>query len=329
MSDLSLSLTHTVDSSQPFAAVFAIEQQLFRKCQSKVLNSLEKGAILFSSQQSFEPMAASIDSISEAKDGKHYTINGGLLNLTGPNGILPSHYSEAIAKTLRDKNTVLKDFIDIFNHRANSLMYRSWAKYRLDTDKAYQANVEQYQSAVDLMLSALSGEPYPDAEQSNFYFGGLTYAQTVSAQKLEHMIQSISNLPVRINQFKGKWIELAEEQLSRMSSFNKGESFNQLGVNTMLGRRCWDLNSGFEVEIEIKDAESFERLTPNGDLYKSLKRMIKKKVGSAYDFNFKLKVKEAHCKRVRLRKGGGATKLGASAWMGSNTDHGKTINYYC
>ncbi len=43
------------------------------------------------------------------------------------------------------------------------------------------------------------------------------------------------------------------------------------------------------MEIEIKDAESFERLTPNGDLYKTLKRMIKKKVGSAYDFNFKLK----------------------------------------
>lgn len=329
MSDLSVHLTQTVDSSRPFAAVFAIEQQLFRKHQSKVLNSLEKGAIRFRTQQSFEPMAASIDSISEAKDGNYYTINGGLLNLTGPNGILPSHYSEAIAKTLRDKNTVLKDFIDIFNHRANSLMYRSWAKYRLDTDKAYQANVEQYQSAIELMMSALSGEPFPEADQSSFYFAGLTYATTVSAQKLEQMIQNISNLPISINQFKGKWIELAEEQLSRMSSFNRGESFNQLGVNTMLGRRCWDLNSGFEVEIEVNDPESFERLMPNGELYKTLKKMINKKVGSAYDFNFKLKVKEAHCKRVRLRKGDGVTKLGASAWMGSNTDHGKTINYYC
>lgn len=329
MNDLSILSKERELTRNPFATVFAIEQEVFKQQKAQTLDSLEKGAIRFTAKQSFEPHEKTIESVSKSKEDASYVIQGGLVNLSGPNGILPNHYSESLAKTLRDKKTAYKDFLDIFNHRANSLMYRSWAKYRLDADNVYKSHVDQYQSSIDLMLSALSGETPNQADQSGFYFAGLSYSSTMSSEKLKTMIQAMTNLTVKVNQFKGKWIELEDEQLSRMSSKSYGERFNQLGVNTMLGRRCWDLNSGFEIEFEVNDANTFNQLTPTGELHQQLKNMIKKSVGIGYDFNFKLRVKEAHCKRVRLRKGGGATKLGANAWMGNTTDHHKTINYYC
>jgi type VI secretion system ImpH/TssG family protein len=329
MNDMTLALNFEPDSRHPFAAVFAIEQELFKSQQSKILDALEKGVIKFQYKQSFDPHEALIQSVQRSEDSRQFIVTGSLLNLTGANGILPGHYSETIARSLRDKSTVFKDFLDIFNHRANSLMYRSWAKYRLDTDKAYQSNVDQYQSTIDLMMSVFAGGTFPHTDASSLYFSGLTYTTTKSAQKLKNIINDLTGLEVDINEFKGKWIELSDDQLSRMKSKKHGDCFNQLGVNSMLGRRCWDLSSGFEIEFDVNDAETFAKLTPGGKTHELLKQTITKLVGNSFEFNFKLKVKEAHCQPVQLKKDSKTAKLGANAWMGENTSYERVVNYYC
>ena len=315
--------------SEPFSAIFALERKHFQKHQGKTLDALEKGHIKFEHKQSFDPYEPILQSIQSSEDDRRYIVTGALVSLTGANGILPSHYSETLAKTLRDKNTVFKDFLDIFNHRLNSLMYRSWAKYRLDADKAYQVSIERYQSTVDLMMSVFAGTAYAKPDPTMLYFSGLTYATTKSADKLKSIIEELAELEVTINEFKGKWIELAEDQLSRITTNQSQQTFNQLGINTMLGRRCWDLSSAFEIEIEVDNAESFSRLTPGGDLHKLIKKTVSNLVGENFEFNFKLKVKEADCQRVRLSKDEHSSKLGSSAWMGHNSRQDKTINYYC
>ena len=320
---------------QPFAALFAIEQQVFHKRQvlqqqrSKKLDVLESGTIKFNYKQSFDPHEAAIHNVQPADDKQSYIVTGSLITLTGANGVLPNHYSETVAKTLRDKNTVFKDFLDIFNHRVNSLMYRSWAKYRLDTDKAYQANVEQYQSTIDLMMSVFAGGAIGKTEPSDLYFSGLSYATTLSADKLSSIILELTGLQSEVIQFKGKWIEVSEDQLSCAQSKSRGQQFNQLGVNTMLGRRCWDLSSGFEVELEVEDGQTFAGLMPDGETHQLLRKTIKNLVGENFEFNFKLKVKEAHCQRVRLSNERQGSKLGANAWMGQNSSHDNIINYFC
>ena len=54
-----------------------------------------------------------------------------LMGLNGPSGVLPGHYSQLVMEALRQKNTALRDFFDIFNHRALSLFARAMEKYRL------------------------------------------------------------------------------------------------------------------------------------------------------------------------------------------------------
>ena len=51
------------------------------------------------------------------------------LGLTGPNGVLPSHYTTLLIERIRARIS-LRDFLDLFNHRTASLFYRAWQKYR-------------------------------------------------------------------------------------------------------------------------------------------------------------------------------------------------------
>lgn len=326
---MTVMLEPTSDVSQPFAAIFSLERELFKQHQSKNLDMLERGAIRFSHKQSFDPFEHAIDTIYRSDDLKQVKVSGAMLSLTGANGILPSHYSETMAKSLRDKNLVLKDFLDMFNHRVNSLMYRSWAKYRLDTDKFYQSQVKQHQSIYDLIMMSFSGETFPKQENSAAFYSGLMFASTQSTEKLKGVIQDLTGLTISINEFKGRWIELSDDQLSRMNSRKKGQAYNQLGINSMLGKRCWDLSSGFEVEFDVDDAETFKSLTPGGKMNGLLRSVIKKFVGATFDFKFKLKVKAEHCEKVKLSRDSKNTKLGASAWMGQTNQPDKIINYYC
>ena len=50
--------------------------------------------------------------------------------LTGPQGVLPQHYTALLIERVRGKDFALRDFLDMFNHRALSHFYRAWRKYR-------------------------------------------------------------------------------------------------------------------------------------------------------------------------------------------------------
>ena len=75
------------------------------------------------------------------------------MGLTGPNGVLPRHYTQLVLQQMRDGADTVADFFDLFNHRLISLFYRAWEKYRA------AILVEQSRSApsrgVDLFTLAL------------------------------------------------------------------------------------------------------------------------------------------------------------------------------
>src|SRR5207244_6114260 len=77
------------------------------------------------------------------------------MGLTGPNGVLPRHYTELLMRARDAKGPerhVVRDWFDLFNHRLISLFYRAWTKYRFWT--AYERG-EYAQPEPDLFTLSL------------------------------------------------------------------------------------------------------------------------------------------------------------------------------
>ena len=111
------------------------------------------------------------------------------MGLTGPSGVLPQHYTSLLIERAhqRNKDHTLREFFDLFNHRAISLFFRAWEKYRFPV--AYDRNLREgvfeddlftrcLFSLVGLQVSGLRHR-FSFDDHSIIFYGGLI-AQTLS-----------------------------------------------------------------------------------------------------------------------------------------------------
>lgn len=80
--------------------------------------------------------------------------------LYGVTGVLPVHYTQMLLDLVRDvrgpERRSLRDWLDLFNHRAISLFYRAWEKYRFfvayERGEARGANPDTFTLAVRSLM---------------------------------------------------------------------------------------------------------------------------------------------------------------------------------
>ena len=57
-------------------------------------------------------------------------VTVGMIGLTGPSGVLPRHYTDAVVQALRSRSSSLHAFLDTLGHRFVAFFARAGAKYR-------------------------------------------------------------------------------------------------------------------------------------------------------------------------------------------------------
>jgi type VI secretion system protein ImpH len=225
-------------------------------------------------------------------------------------GALPYAYTEQLIAAKREHGTALVDFFDIFNHRAQSLLYRSLRRNRYVLGKE-RALLEGSQDDYSRLMSALAGLPDatdrytahrsrlaaplpPDALAS---FAGLFARRTRSSSGLALMLQNYFRLDIRIREFTGRWVRLAENERIRLGSprgnrnpknngnINSNES--QLGSG-QLGQRSWQAAAFFCIEIRNPDANQLAMLRPRGTMLPALRAMARSYAGEEFDFHIEI-----------------------------------------
>ncbi|HTH97156.1 MAG TPA: type VI secretion system baseplate subunit TssG [Stellaceae bacterium] len=181
-------------------------------------------------------------------------INLNVMTLTGPVAALPQVYTETAIRSLRDRAPGLSAFLDIFNNRVAQLLYAAWRRYRLPA--LYERQGMAGGDAASAALFGIAGFgtgflrgrlSLPD--EVLLYYAGLFGQQPRAAISLERMLADACGLPVKIEQFAGRWIAIPQDEQTNLARGGKQPSYNRLGIDTVAGARMWDVQGQFRIVL--------------------------------------------------------------------------------
>ena len=281
--------------------------------------SVAKGAppnresVRFKAQASVAFKGSDVDNIAiietiehddESAPRKQWQMLVNIFGLFGSTGVLPFHISELIIKRLRQKDHSLRAFLDVLNHRSTSLYYQAWHKYRLPV--AYE-RAKLNKSERDLFshgLAALVGLATPKLEnrqavpdEALMGFSAQLSGPTPSAPTLARMLSHYFELPVEVEQFIGQGQGLPEDIQSRLPNHAQN---NLLGMNVILGRECWEIQSKFRIKITDINYEQFIGISPNSSKMAAMKAFVRFAVGTEYDFDIEISIRPDQIPQVGL-----------------------------
>ena len=215
------------------------------------------------------------------------------MGLTGSSGALPMHYSEEILVQNRRKNYALRDFFDMFNHRAISFYYRGWEKYHVQYTFESKRRQGENNDPLTLMLKNIAGIPpnhaiKPLRHDHLLYYAGFLANERKSALNLEMMLSDYFQIFVKIQPFIGHWNKLPPEECTRMPSKKQLGHYRELGRNTILGKRVWYSQGKFRVILGPLTQEELKQFLPGKKGLKVLKAMIRSYVGEEFNFDIQL-----------------------------------------
>ncbi|MCC6416940.1 MAG: type VI secretion system baseplate subunit TssG [Gemmataceae bacterium] len=220
------------------------------------------------------------------------------LGMIGPQGVLPPHYTALLLRRVRGKDFSLRDFLDLFHHRAVSLFYRAWEKYRLpftyERARLDAAGGEEDLTAwcvyclAGVGTGGLRGRLAIDDEAFLYYAGHFAHYPR-SAAALEGILQDYFELPIQIQQAQGQWLVLDDvDQSSLPTPAHRNGRNCQMGVNAIVGERIWDVQGKFRVRVGPLTYDQFRRFMPDGDGLRALCQLARAYVGPEFDFDVHL-----------------------------------------
>lgn len=273
--------------------------------------------VRFSAHATVSFPASEIQSLSLPEDGQPVmTVN--FMGLTGPLGVLPLYYTELVMERLRARDTSLRDFLDVFNHRSISLFYQAWEKYRFPI--AYERGrsghfLEMLQAMVGLGTPALANRQAVSDEALLFYTG-LLAQQPRSAIAIEQILADYFEVPVEVEQFVGAWSSLDRETQTR---FEDSEGFStQLGWGAVVGDEVWDLQSRVRVKLGPLPLKKYLEFLPSGTAYAPLRALTRFFSGGDLDFEVQLILEREEVPSCVLgAEGEQAPRLGWATWVKS------------
>lgn len=248
------------------------------------------------------------------------------LGLTGPAGVLPRHYTELLLVRLKEKDTTLRDFFDLFHHRLISLFFRASEKYRLaagfersrldDPSGEPDMATRGIFSLVGLGTNGLRNR-LKVSDDLFLYNAGHFAHRPRSAVALESLLGDFLEMPVAVQQLQGQWLALDRDDLAVLpnSSFPEGRN-NCLGFNFIVGERVWDIQSKIRLRITGLSWPEFRSLMPDGDRLLPLCQVTRFYVGQELDFDVQpvLKPDEVPWCQLEPRADPGP-RLGWNTWL--------------
>lgn len=277
-----------------------------------------------SAELSFAP--ASLHALVTSGDGPPRLMQR-IFGLLGPNGPLPTHLTEfARDRALHHGDASLQRFLDLITHRFALLFYRAWAEAQplmsLDRPDDRQF-IDRLGALIGLGLPSLQDrDAVPD--RSKLFFAGRLARQVRDADGLLAWCRAEFDVPVRIEQWCGHWMELGRRERSRLGGGGRRRGLGQaqgLGRGAVLGGSVWDVQHKFRIVVGPLSLPRYLRFLPGGADMARLRALVRQWLGLEFDWDVQLILARAEVPPLRLGNGRAPAvapplRLGQSTWLG-------------
>lgn len=249
-------------------------------------------------------------------------LEAAFMGLTGPMGVMPDHYTELVVARDRARDAAFGQFLDLFNHRAISLFYRAWAKYRLPV--AFGETKGSLADPVSRALAALAGLNGPGAggnaaiDPRTLGAAGLLARRVRSPDALRRTLATLYGLPVAVVELRPRRIRIAPDERTRLGGGLSrwrapAGAYARLAADAVLGEATTDVAGRFRVTVGPLDRDRFDAFfTPDG-LHRRIVATIRQVAGATADFDLQLILAKDAVPRTRMADG--AARLGQTSWL--------------
>lgn len=259
-------------------------------------------AVTFSSRVTLSTSSSDIYSLKvnyKYPDRPIMKVN--FLGLAGIQGPLPTPYTELLIERLRQKDTAMADFLDIFNHRLISFWHRVRKKVVLGL-----AQIPPEETAVGKCLLNLLGidtslekGSYPIPLRSLLKYVPLFWRRPHSLSGLLTLLRGYFPYAITIKPFQGGWEKALESDLSRIGTTGR---YNRLGQDMILGHQTWNEAQGVSITFDNLDWLDFISYLPGGRGYKALKFLCELYCDPTTKIHLKATIKSETIPHTRLGK---------------------------
>lgn len=271
----------------------------------------------------FESLSSDIYSLENIPLPSHSheppILNVNFMGIAGIQGPLPFPYSEMIIQRVRNGDSSLKDFLDIFNHRLISLLHRIRKQYLISLNTL---SPEKTEIAVGLKSFLGIGQPslqnrlhVPDRSLLNY--AGLYWSHPHSAQGLQAILSNYFQIPLHIHKCIGRWCPLAKNQQTHIGLHGQ---WQKLGQGATLGTRVWDQQSHFRIHLGPLSPKQLDLFLPMGKGFDRLKDLTKLYIGPQMDFSIMYSAENPPSTLLKEK-----SYLGWRSWLGSSLLSGDEV----
>jgi len=234
-----------------------------------------------------------------------------LFGLLGPNGPLPLHLTEyARERLMHAGDRTFARFLEMLSHRFVALFYRAWAQSQptVMADRPVEDRFRAFVGAfIGIMPPAFrERDTVPDA--AKLAAAGILAPQVRSADGLRALLAEYFRVPVLLREFIGHWLPLARSDQSALAA-----AYARLGQGAVLGRKVYDRQCRFRLELGPLSRGLYESFLPSGKLFRPLIDWVRNYVGFEYAWDVRLSLAADEVPVVML---GGAGQLGWTTWLG-------------
>ena len=233
--------------------------------------------------------------------------------LLGPNGPMPIHLTEYVLdRRNHSGDRTLEMFLNVFQHRIYSLLYRAWALNQPTVDfeeTAGQRHTHYLRCLVGLGTGGTEQrDTVPDA--APLFYSGWMGTLSRSPSGLAAILSDYLRVPVEVQPFQGMWLDLPYDSQCRLG---ESPTTGLLGTTCVAGERIWVSHLKFRLRIGPLRWSEYESLLPQGKAFKQVDEWVRSYLGDELFWEAQLVLRREAVPACQL---GSGARLGWSTWIG-------------